>query len=333
MENLGSNPMRVSKSLRDSYDSVTDEVMLLGQDADERIGRAAREKKWHYESRIKVLQSFALKAETGRVSNLNEMEDHFAATLVVTERSAIRAAMDLVMGDLGYRLAYRRPKSDQKTTKPSDSFRFDDLRLYLKSPIVEGTRPKVFQDRIFELQVKTFLQHAWGIATHDSIYKNVRPEWGRERVGFQTRAGLEQIECVLSAIAEVNDAAAFPTSGWHKSRATVLDIIEANFVSDRLPEDRRRLSDTVTEALNAVGATPEELSVALNNSRELLDVRSLSPFQTCVAALSVHVGDFVKRMNATDTKFKVLITPELLEVTPVLKELTSERSVRVGDVM
>ena len=54
-------------------------------------GRMAGLKKirWHYESRVKELTSFALKIETGRVQTPAALEDFFACTLVVANATEI----------------------------------------------------------------------------------------------------------------------------------------------------------------------------------------------------------------------------------------------------
>lgn len=88
---------------------------------------------WHYESRVKTLQSFTLKAETGRYEKISELEDFFGACLVVENSSSIDDAIQIIEDK--YEICYQRPVRPDLTHKSPDSFVFDDLRLYVKLPI------------------------------------------------------------------------------------------------------------------------------------------------------------------------------------------------------
>src|SRR6185295_542993 len=85
-------------------------------------------------------------------------------------------------------------KNKQLELKGTHEFSFDDLRLYTKwKPDVTLPTP-TFAGVVFELQIKTFLQHAWSIATHDLIYKTDSISWPKERVAFEIKAMLEHAE-------------------------------------------------------------------------------------------------------------------------------------------
>jgi hypothetical protein len=82
-----------------------------------------------YVGRVKELESFALKIETGRVPDPARMEDFFACTIVVPTLSQIEEAERLVSSlfdGVG-----RRPPNDAETRKTASDFAFDDLRLYV----------------------------------------------------------------------------------------------------------------------------------------------------------------------------------------------------------
>src|SRR5688572_22487183 len=119
--------MKIPLSVRSLYEEQLPKYRELKRIADARVLNL-RSPQWHYESRVKPDVSFALKLETGRVPNPAAMEDFFACTIVVENRGNIVSAEQLVRTQ--FEVKRRRPESDALTHKRSDSFPFDELRLY-----------------------------------------------------------------------------------------------------------------------------------------------------------------------------------------------------------
>jgi hypothetical protein len=120
--------MKVPLSIRQVYEDRVDLYRQLKDTVDRRLNSLKRPR-WHYESRIKELQSFALKVETGRFADPYKLEDFFACTLVVANTLEIEAAEQLIQSQ--FKEHYRRPQQANWTHKSPDSFPFDDLRLYV----------------------------------------------------------------------------------------------------------------------------------------------------------------------------------------------------------
>ena len=160
--------MKVPASLRILYDDQKTTNQRLKEIVDTRMHQL-REPRWHYESRVKELVSYALKVESGRVASPEALEDYFACTMVVATSAEVAKAEERIKSE--FSVKERRPPEAGYTRKASDSFPFDDLRLYV------AVRDDPFEVRedligiVFEVQIKTFLQHAWSIATHDLVYK------------------------------------------------------------------------------------------------------------------------------------------------------------------
>ena len=119
-----------------------------------------------------------MRSKTGRVGSIAEVEDVFAATIVVPDASRIGEAEDVIRSK--YTIEARRPDSSSTTAKPPDSFRFDDVRLYVRYRQTEGERTAIPDGLLSYIEVKTFLQHAWAVATHDLIYKTEQRDSGGE---------------------------------------------------------------------------------------------------------------------------------------------------------
>src|SRR5207247_360952 len=88
----------------------------------------------------------------------------------------------------------RRPRQRDRTHKAPHAFPFDDLRLYVRVPNTPASPPTDLVGILFEVQIKTFLQHAWSIATHDLLYKADDANWNKERIAYQIKAMLEHAE-------------------------------------------------------------------------------------------------------------------------------------------
>src|SRR5580704_14333064 len=121
--------MKIPASVRRIYDNQEEICKQLKTRVDSLIKPRLHDR-WHYESRIKSIESFTLKVESGRFNNPAALEDFFAATIVVRNGSEIAVAETLAK-DL-FILDSRRPESDSHTKKPPEAFPFDDLRLYLR---------------------------------------------------------------------------------------------------------------------------------------------------------------------------------------------------------
>lgn len=220
---------------------------------DDLLQKACRQNRWHYESRVKEEASYALKLETGRVPALDDVEDFFGATIVVRNSSEIGRAVRLVREHCDIR--NRRPPAPPRTHLRSSSFEFDDLRLYVVLKADNTVPPRPEDGRVFEIQIKTFLFHAWAIATHDLIYKSDSIHWGRERIAFQVRAMLEHAE---NSIEQAETLAANSVALGREDRhseelSAFLQYIVATWPADQLPEDLRRLAQNIRDLLECTG--------------------------------------------------------------------------------
>src|SRR5260370_24436924 len=76
-----SGAMKIPQSVRNCYSEIKARYGKLKSLVDEAIGRR-KSRKWHYESRVKELQSFAIKLDTWREPHPHRPEDMHACTVV-----------------------------------------------------------------------------------------------------------------------------------------------------------------------------------------------------------------------------------------------------------
>ena len=315
--------MKIPGSIRDAYRSKKDLYVLLKEKVDNKI-RSSLDSRWHFESRIKDEQSFALKVETGRCDNVFMVEDFFACTIVVENQNEIGRALDLIK-KCGFDVKYRRPRTSSFTDKSPDSFPFDDLRVYVGWHDDITLKPTPLNGITFEIQIKTYLQHAWAIATHDLVYKSDSVSWPERRIAFQVKAMLEHAEVAISEAEHLSDSGNIRMVDKNtKKISALISLMKDLWDASQLPEELSRLAETVNSLILS-------LDISVSRLKEILieegsagrgpSLRDLSPYGVVVQSIArVEPDKFLGYVNGAAGRFKVLITKEIdfggLEVKP-----------------
>jgi ppGpp synthetase/RelA/SpoT-type nucleotidyltranferase len=241
--------------------------------------------KWHYEGRVKSEESYALKVESGRFGADGDIDDFFGCWLVVENLSQLADAEALVRRE--FRVRGRRPSRDDRTHKRPEAFPFDGLRLkaFLRP---DPTRRVPLHSYRFEVQVKTFLEHAWTVATHDLTYKGGAIGWPLSRIAYQVKAMLEHAEVTIERAPSLTAAAGIAKSDAHTSRLEqVADLLRTRWTG-RLPGDEVTLASTVAAFLEHAGMSVDELASVLETETEASrgsDVQNLSPYAAIVQSV------------------------------------------------
>lgn len=305
--------MKIPKSIRDIYSDLYERYIKLKENVDNLI-QSIKDTRWHYESRIKNIESFAQKIETGRYSNPKIIEDFFGCTLVVENLASMNKAEKLV--NKRFKFHERRPKKKQFTSKPSDSFRFDDTRIYVKwkdDPLIP---PIGISDLLFEVQIKTFLAHAWGIATHDLIYKTEEKSWSKERIAYQIKAMLEHAEVsIFEAKKLASSTSLKKVDEFSKRISEIIELVNDLWLPISLPKDRKRLAENIDTLLRSIGINIQDLKRIIENETEQgrgTKTLNLSPYSTIVQSLiNQEFNKMYAYMTGPDHRFKVFIAKEI----------------------
>jgi hypothetical protein len=288
--------MKVPPHLRTVYEQqhqLNETLRATAQD----VMAGFKQPRWHYEARLKRLESFALKIESGRVPDPSAMEDFFACTLVVRNSGEVPVAEAEVLEH--FRLVERRPRNPIRTHKGPEAFPFDDLRLYVTLKPSELSRPTDLENITFEIQIKSFLQHAWSIATHDLLYKSNDVRWAKARIAYQIKAMLEHAELVIEEVEPLAGAQALAKTDVRTEEVSLLiEAIKERWPNERLPTDVKRLAENILTALRCFSAIPSEFGQLIDaESEQGRGVRSLnlSPYSATIQALVMQKAD---RLNA-----------------------------------
>lgn len=311
--------MKVAASVRRVYYSRVEVYERLKEDVDTYF-KVKKKTRWHYESRVKNLDSFCLKVETGRYPKASELEDFFGACLVVENSSEIEAAIELITEK--YEVSYRRPKDNSYTHKAPSEFVFDDIRLYVKLKDDPSRRPKGIEGFVFEIQIKTFLQHAWAIATHDLIYKGDNLSWASSRIAYQVKAMLEHAELSIMESNKLSESGLVKKSNNEfNTQNEICSFLRSKWDSEFLPNDIIRLSGNIGEIVKMLrmnwGQAEElcEKSEYVGNS----PVKNLSPYSAIVLSI---LSEHPKAVQSLKKRKKRLFLP---------KEVLSDLPKQFGD--
>ena len=311
--------MKIQASIRAIYEQQKERNELLKEKVD-RLAAKVKEPSWFYMSRIKEMESFALKVESGRFDP-NMIEDFFGCSFVVPNLADILTAEKMVLNY--FELVERRPNDKIMTQKEPENFRFDDIRLYVKWKDDPALPPTGLTDIIFEIQLKTFLMHAWSIATHDLIYKSANPSWATARIAYQVRAMLEHAEV---SIFEAENIAKSPSLNLTSSRMSRISEIGKSLIEtwneEGLPADLAHISENVDFIMQICGLNLSELREIIKNETKAgrgIRVTNLSPYSIILKSIYNQRPDIMKSALKTNPeKFKypykgkkILLTPEV----------------------
>ena len=322
--------MKVSSSIRRLHEDQRAINDRLRATVDPRM-LGLRNPQWHYESRVKELQSFALKIESGRFHDPGALEDFFACTIVVANTTEIIDAENIITRNFALRV--RKPPSAEHTHKRSDAFPFDDLRLYVTLPDNPTLPPTGLAAVVFEVQIKTFLQHAWSIATHDGFYKADDANWSKERIGYQIKAMLEHAEV---SIQEAENLARSGTLAKEDQETAVIKkgitLVKAQWGKDELPKDVRRLATNIIALAKGLSIEIDRLEKVLNDgkaARAGAHPSNLSPYATLVQYLFDAERDKMLSLLRSDKVRVRILIPQEIELPPDIERADLRNAVFV----
>ncbi|HVW64048.1 MAG TPA: hypothetical protein VHB01_03460 [Nitrosospira sp.] len=305
--------MKIAKAIRDAYNSAKGQYKRLSEDVCAKLEPEVSSKGWFFISRLKQLESFALKIETGRVDDPRRMEDFFACTIIVPTLLQVSVAEQFL--EEIYEVDTRRPLNDEITHKKASDFVFDDLRLYLKRRATATGRNDDLEGVIFEVQIKTILQYAWGIASHDLVYKTDNVSWPKERIAFQVKAMLEHAEIAIAEAERLADSPAISKKNQETaSMLKIIHVIRGFWTPDRLPRDIKRLAESILRVIKTCDLKSSELEAVLIKEKQRLGVlpTNLSPYAFLIQALAHNADlDFKTKLTSRNLRTKILIHDDM----------------------
>jgi ppGpp synthetase/RelA/SpoT-type nucleotidyltranferase len=148
--------------------------------------------------RIKTIDSLAEKIETGRYSSWSDVDDFYAATIIIPNLGIEKSVVEFLQ------TAFKQIELRKRgaTMKSPDVFRFDNTRFIGRyKQIGEQTE---LAEISFEIQIKTAFEHAWSVSTHSLVYKTNTIDWKLLRIAAQLKSSVEQLDMIVSGSKYIN---------------------------------------------------------------------------------------------------------------------------------
>jgi ppGpp synthetase/RelA/SpoT-type nucleotidyltranferase len=309
----------IPTQLSASYTTIAHNLRALKERVDSILKAFAEEQDGQYSSRVKSIDSIFDKAILGNYRQLDEIEDLFAAT-VILPTAPIGEGLTAFTQSLTGHFTVLEVRSN-RTRRPSE-FIYDDLHYVLRLKDSALLLNKSLLVYSFELQVKSYLQHGWAKATHNTIYKALNESWRASRVAAQTRAAVEMIEAALATGESLlpNDAEQKYTP--IDDRVAILGLLLEWWHGD-FPENRRRLGLFALDALKLANCSMDEFKRLLSSERgeQLQKLRSISIQQAILILLIENFFEsIVQRAQRGDIQY-LLITREMEDFSDKCKEV------------
>ncbi len=299
--------MKISKSLTDLFESQEDNAKAIQNLYEPRLSSWAKDREWHYADRIKKPESYAQKIEQ---SHHELIDDVYAGTIIVKNRLEAHECCKLLEQEdtcrhLGIIFQHKRPNDLGEATFPPDRFLFDSIRMYFKAGKPDVGEPDYLSE-VFEIQIKTLIDEAWGKASHGFFYKtDDNLSWAKERLMSQIKALLESAETALNEAGILSESAILQKEDKKLNQINaIMDFYREGWTnSDALPNDLRRLATSTHELLSYLNMGIDRLKEVLQVETEQgrgSNIINLSPYWIVVASIAEQTGwaSFLSTINS-----------------------------------
>lgn len=149
--------------------------------------------------------------------------------------------------------------------------------------------------------MKTFLQHAWAIATHDLTYKTDEVSWAKLRVAHQIKAMLEHAELSIEQFQQIAQSNLIAKShSEYDELNSVISFLSDQWPSSALPRDLQRLAEAVRNAGKILNVTlPQIFESVKQDSFEGSGAQALdlSPFSAIIQSVLRRTALDPKRIS------------------------------------
>jgi ppGpp synthetase/RelA/SpoT-type nucleotidyltranferase len=215
-----------------TYASLQPKLIELERQVREIVGTFVAANNFLLSSRIKTLESIVDKIETGRFKSLSAFDDLVAFTIIIDTRSQHAEVLAYLKKTfLVQEIRGRSSLADERM------FDFDATRVYARLSFsgVESPLSKI----LFEIQIRTLLQHAWSKITHPLVYKPLQIDVQKNRLAAELLANIEGIDRTLSTFSTVSRGVKRVDKNFSKELNTIIEMIDGLVENGVIPAELR----------------------------------------------------------------------------------------------
>lgn len=316
--------MRIPQSFRIRYAEHLEIIHEVQRRAESRLRIVCARNHWLFDQRVKSDESVLAKLQLGALQSIEEVDDFYAAMVVVPTKREIEAAVLAVSEE------FSDPVRQAPRTLAPTEFVYDDAHVLVRlGPLGPLDETGLIGQRRIEVQVRTGLQYAWWRATHDEIYKSL-DDWQLQRLAAQTRGSIEQLDAVLADLPAAAKGIEVPAGFKPDEETAWIADWQQRWPADARPLDPKRFVETIRVFLDGAGIDAKTTERALDDEtgQRFVGNPDLTPAQAVLLTLIELRGPkIVAGIRATGRY--VLVTAEMEHASQALREVTDTDRVRL----
>ncbi len=314
--------MIISPIIRNEFALKEPFIEILAKNVREIIFNYCSTNGFAFIDRIKTLESLSEKIETGRFKNWSDMDDFYAASIIIpnlNEESKVIAFLRSVFNEVQLR-------KRGKTQKSPDVFRFDNTRFIGK--LKQSGEVTLLSKINFEIQIKTAFEHAWSTSTHSLVYKANEIDWKLLRIAAQLKSSVEQLDMIVSSAKHLNSHIIEHDWPEIKVKKKILELTNEFLTNPNVPDELKpKDSSRFAENLFAFYS-----HLVKNNKNSLVNIKpffqeanktanslGLEKFPRSISLMQYFIGVSLKLGFNQFEKYTPLITTELESIFPETK--------------
>ena len=270
-------------------------------------------------SRIKSIESIQDKIDTGRYQKFSKIDDIIAYSVIVDTLSQKKEVMSFLRK--AFRVVLIR---HERTLTDERVFDFDCMRVYCSLSQTPPQDSKI-SSIVFEIQIRTILQHAWSKITHPLVYKGQRFDPKASRLASEIMAHIERLDRTFSRFRteskNVKVVNRHDMLGSNQIVDMIDKLISQNVIPPELrPVNGRRLGENI---FSSIKDRRKNLDTAISHIEKFFRdesikfPRSVSLFQMSLVAL--HRSNM---LDITNKKRYYYITRDLISLYPDISSIT-----------
>lgn len=320
--------MIISSSIQNQFKNTEAYLDVLAKNVRNIVFNYCSKNNFAFIDRIKTIESLAEKIETGRYSKWADLDDFYAATIIIPSLNYETE----IIGFLRKMFHEVELRKRGQTKKAPDVFRFDSTRFIGK--LKQVGEPTPISNINFEIQIKTAFEHAWSVATHSMVYKTNNIDWKLLRIAAQLKSSVEQLDMIVSGSKQLHSFVTEHEWPEIKLKKYFLDntnefLRNVNVPSELKPKDSSRLAEnfySFFQPLISGSKSPYKgISRIFKAAAEKANLLGKEKFPRSISLMQYFIGISSELgYLPTNPKYTPLVTTELETLFPKSKDFESK---------